>query len=266
MISNKTKYVICFLLLWVVSCNQEKDMKATSPPDNGQRLVAEKAMVSSAHPLASKIGVEIMKKGGTAIDADVGTTLAAGVVEPEMSGIGGGGAMVVWLEEDNKGIYIDFYASKRVKTYGDVSSSDWKGQHLLDVGIPGNVAGLLYAEKKYGKLSRQEVMRPAIDLARNGFFMYKVLAENIDESAEKLKKYKGGDIYLPNGDSYPVGKIFKAEKLAESLEKIAKEGRSAFYEGELTQDIIKELNKGGNPVSETDFKNYKVRTKKEPLV
>jgi gamma-glutamyltranspeptidase/glutathione hydrolase len=263
----KRKYILFILLLLLVTgCAHKKSIPATLAPDQGQRLVAEHAMVSSAQPLASEIGAQIMKQGGNAVDAAVATGFALGVVEPEMSGLGGGGAMVVWLNDKKKGIYIDFYASKRVETYKEITKEDKIGPDLLKVGIPGLVAGLLYAQKEYGNLTRQEVMQPAIDLAREGYPMYKVLALEIKDNASKLKHYAGGNKYLPNGKPYPVGKLFKAEELAKSLELISEKGVSAFYKGPLAKDIIKVLNKGNNPVSKRDFKGYKVRTDKKPQV
>jgi gamma-glutamyltranspeptidase/glutathione hydrolase len=167
--------------------------------------------------------------------------------------------------EKKKAILLDFYAGKRAKTYLSIPSSPNK-DNLLSVGIPGLVAGVLYAEKKYGNLSRKQVMQPAIELARKGFPMYETLAQEITGDSRKLMNYQGSKRFLPNGHPFPVGKIMKRPKLAKALQQIADKGRVAFYNGAITEDMIKVLNKGDNPVTEADFKGYRVRTKKQPLV
>lgn len=257
--------LICCLIFIGTGCNQNKTRQTTLPPDLGQRLVTQQAMVSSARPSASKIGAGIMKKGGNAVDAAVATAFAVSVEEPEMSGLGGGGCMVVWLNEKKEAVFIDFYASKRAQTYKDITKKDKKGLDLLSVAIPGYVAGLLYAQKKYGNLTRQEVMQPAIELAKKGFPMYKSLARYIKEDATKLERYRGASLYLPDGEPYPIGKIFKQITLAKTLELIAENGSSAFYDGALTDDMIEVMNEGGNPVTRVDFRDYKVRINKKPL-
>jgi gamma-glutamyltranspeptidase/glutathione hydrolase len=222
-------------------------------------------MVSAAHPLASEIGKQILKQGGNAVDAAVATAFALNVVEPEMSGLGGGGAMLIWMKEDEQAHFIDYYAAKRVETYESKPAKE-TDENLVSVAIPGTVAGLLHAEETYGKLSRKQVMQPAIDLAKKGFPMYLTLAQFIAEDSVKLAKSdQGAEKYWPEGKPFPVGKRFRQTELAATLQKIADEGVSAFYEGGLAQEMVKTLNEGRNPVTLQDFKNYKIRTDKTPL-
>lgn len=255
------KFLIVLFLAVIYSCGPIKTttLQAPLPPDIGQNLQAKNGMVSSASKLASQIGIDILKMGGNAIDAAVATAFAVSVTEPEMSGIGGGGAMIIWLEKEKKPIYLDFYSAKRVATYINLPNKG-DDQTLHEIGIPGEVAGLLYALEKHGTLSRQQVMQPAIDLAENGFPMYRTLAEFIESSTERLQKYDGAKLFLPDGKPFPVGKIFRQPELAESLREIAMHGEQAFYNGPITEDIIKVMNNGGNPVTLQDFKDYKINT------
>ncbi|WP_417370378.1 gamma-glutamyltransferase family protein [Gelidibacter japonicus] len=255
---RKQFFIILFLSV-LLGCGPNRTATIHSPllPDLGQDLQAKNGMVSSASKLASKIGVDILKMGGNAIDAAVATAFAVSVTEPEMSGLGGGGTMMVWMEKEKKAIYLDFYSAKRVATYVNLPNNG-DDQPLSEVAIPGEVAGLLYALENYGTLTRQQIMQPAIDLAEQGFPMYRTLAEFIESSAERLKKYDGAKLFLPDGKPFPVGKMFKQPDLAQSLRKIAENGADAFYNGPITRDIIKVMNEGGNPVTLQDFKDYKI--------
>lgn len=268
LLSTWKKWLITFFLfgsaLCYYGCAPKLAGSETLPPDSLQRMVAPNAMVSSAHPLASKIGADIMKKGGNVVDAAVAASMAIGVLEPEMSGIGGGGSMVLWLQKEKKPVFLDFYPSKRAKTYENVKEKQGN-DNLLVVGIPGSVAGLLHAHEQYGKLSRKEVMQPAIDIAENGFPMYVTLHEMIDSRKDKIGKHDGAATFLPDGKPFPVGQIFRQPELARTLRMIADKGTSAFYEGEVAANMIRVLNAGRNPVSEIDFKEYKVQTDKQPL-
>ncbi|HEY5408391.1 MAG TPA: gamma-glutamyltransferase [Ginsengibacter sp.] len=239
-------------------------MVSSLPYDTLNRLVTKHAMVSSEHLLSSEIGKEIMEKGGNAVDAAVATAFAVSVLAPALSGLGGGGGMIIWLSDKKKANYIDFYAAKRAVTYKSIGSNK-EGHKLWEVGIPGEVAGLLYAEDKYGRLSRKEVMEPAIKLARDGFPMYPMLAHLIETRRDIVDQYDGKDLFRPNGETFPIGKIFKQEKLAETLQMIADKGAPVFYNGPIGKDIVKVLNEGGIPVTMKDFEDYRIDTDKAPL-
>ncbi|WP_027125302.1 gamma-glutamyltransferase family protein [Gelidibacter mesophilus] len=259
MISKKILVILFIIVLFSCGPNRTTTLQSPLPPDIGQDLQAKNGMVTSANKLASQIGVDILKIGGNAVDAAVATAFAVSVTEPEMSGLGGGGAMIIWLEKEKKTIYLDFYSAKRMVTYTNLPNKG-DDQPLWEIAIPGEVAGLLYALENHGNLSRKQVMQPAIDLAEDGFPMYRTLAEFIDSSAERLKKYEGSKLFLPDDNPFPVGKIFKQPELAETLREIAEKGADAFYNGPITQDIIDVMNEGGNPVTLQDFRDYKVST------
>ncbi|HEY5408388.1 MAG TPA: gamma-glutamyltransferase family protein [Ginsengibacter sp.] len=256
-----------FLLLAVGSTrgySQKRVSVSSLPYDSLHHLVTKHAMVSSEHLLSSEIGKEIMEKGGNAVDAAVATAFAVSVSAPALSGLGGGGCMLIWLKDQKKVIYIDFYAAKRVSAYKSIGSNK-EGHKLWEVGIPGEVAGLLYAEDKYGKLSREEVMGPAIKLARDGFPMYPFFAHLIESGRDNLEQYDGKNLLFPNEETFPIGKIFKQEKLAETLQMVADKGASVFYNGSVGKDIVKVLNEGGIPVTMKDFQDYRIDTDKAPL-
>src|SRR5687768_6918085 len=118
----------------------------TLAPDVGRRLVAERGVVTSAHPLASDAGAAMLRRGGNAIDAAVATAFAIGVTEPEMSGVGGGGAMLIWLQRERRSEFLDFYPAQPVASFRRVRATRADSTAPLRVvGVPGNVAGLLEA-------------------------------------------------------------------------------------------------------------------------
>ncbi len=154
----------------------------TPAPDLGKRAVAEHGMVSSANPRASEAGIEMLRRGGNAIDAAVATAFTVSVGEPQMSGLGGGGGMLIWLQKERRAEYIDFYSAQRVESWKGLAALDSTVFNLRIVGIPGEVAGLLEAHERFGKLSRADVLAPAIRMAEEGFPVNQVLADMIVES------------------------------------------------------------------------------------
>ncbi|MFP8489577.1 gamma-glutamyltransferase [Gracilimonas sp. Q87] len=256
-------------LILITACNTNSDaITPTGKADRGKRLVADNAMVSSAHPLASEAGLKMLKEGGNAVDAAVATAFALNVVEPNMSGIGGGGSMLIWNQQKKETDYVDFYTAKRAETYKDINYDeiDEEESNLLSVGIPGSVDGLLQALEKHGTMSREQVMAPAIKYAKEGFPIYLTLAQFILENEEKLKRFEGASkTFFPNDKPLAVGQILKQPELAQTLQNISQSGSSAFYEGDNVKDIISLLNAHGNPVSEVDFSEYEPQWDKPAL-
>lgn len=237
--------------------------------DRAKRAVGDQGMVSSAHPLASEAGLEMLKKGGNAVDAAVATAFALGVVEPHMSGIGGGGAMLIWNQKREMAHYVDFYSAKRAATYRDEDHGtlDSSNLQLRSVGIPGTVAGLLEALERHGTFTRELVMAPAIRYAREGFPVYLTFAQFIIENKDKLHRYQGAkDLFWPAGKPMEVGELFVQPKLAAILERISMEGSKAFYSGEIADRIVTVLNDGQNPISLLDLEEYAPQWQKTPLM
>lgn len=263
-------YMIPALLLMLfVGCSQQDGARvADNESDRGKRLVASEAMVSSAHPLASEAGLKMLEQGGNAVDAAVATAFALNVVEPNMSGIGGGGSMLVWNQEKEAADYVDFYTAKRAESYKEVNYEQYGEDdfNLLSTGIPGTVDGLLQALERHGTMSRAEVMKPAIRYATEGFPVYMTLAQFIRDEEEKLTRYDGAKkTFYPDGEPLDVGETLKQPELANTLKAISQDGASAFYEGENAKDIVEVLNDAGNPARVEDLANYEPQWDKQPL-
>ena len=230
----------------------------TLAPDLGRRLVAEHGVVTSAHPLASDAGAAMLRQGGNAVDAAVATAFAIGVAEPEMSGVGGGGAMLIWLQKEQRSEFLDFYPAQPVASFRRVRATRADSSSPLRVvGVPGNVAGLLEAHEKYGKLPRDVVMAPAIRLAEEGMPLYQVLAEMVERDSARLSRDPvARAIYWPNGAALGVGERVRNPELAATLGRIAAEGRKGFYEGETARRLVARMNAGGHPVTLEDLASY----------
>lgn len=230
----------------------------TLAPDLGKRAVGSNGMVSSAHPLASEAGLTVLRAGGNAVDAAVATAFAIGVVEPEMSGVGGSGAMLAWIAKDHRAEFLDFYAAQPIASFraANVVGRD-STTPMRVVAVPGNVAGLLLAQERFGKLTRAQVMAPAIKLAEDGFPMYEVLAAMIArDSAGLARDSVGRAVYLKDGRIPALGEHIANPALARVLRTIAAEGRRGFYEGQVAADVVARMNRGGHPVTAADFARY----------
>lgn len=269
--TNKKSGSIALLLLFLfVGCAPQAKHadRQTDKSDRGKRLVAEEAMVSSAHPLASEAGLQMLEKGGNAIDAAVATAFALNVVEPNMSGIGGGGTMLYWDRENEEADYVDFYTAQRAEAFKEVDYDQYEEDdfNLLSTGIPGTVEGLLQILERRGTLSREEVMAPAIEYATDGFPVYLTLAQFIRDNEEKLTRYEGAkETFYPEDEALDVGEILRQPELAATLQKISDTGASAFYEGENAEDMVQVLNEAGNPAGLEDFADYEPQWDKSPL-
>ena len=237
----------------------------TLAPDLEKRVIARNGVVSAAHPLAAEAGVEMLRRGGNAVDAAVATAFAIGVVEPMMSGVGGGGGMLIWLQEEGRAEYVDFYSASRATAWRG-ALPDTGTASLRDVGVPGAVAGLLEAHERFGRLSRAEVLEPAIRLAEEGFPMYIVLADAIRANRPKLERFpEAARRFLPNGEPPPLGSTFRQPELATTLRKIAEHGKAGFYEGDVARAVVAVMNAGGNPTTLADFAAYTPRWNKRPI-
>jgi len=226
----------------------------TLAPDLGKRLVAEHGVVSSAHPRASEAGLEMLRAGGNAVDAAVATAFAVSVGEPQMSGLGGGGSMLVWLRERGRAEYVDFYAAQRPEAWRGLVRGDAPRTDLRRVAIPGEVAGLLEAHARFGKLSRAVVMAPAIRLAEEGFPVNQILAQMIASDSAKLFRYPASRrVFWPDGRRVQAGDLFRQPELAATLRRIAERGRKGFEEGAEAEALVRQLNEGGHPATLADL-------------
>nr|WP_314531975.1 gamma-glutamyltransferase [uncultured Fusobacterium sp.] len=226
------------------------------------------AVVSTARYEASKIGLDILKKGGNAIDAAVGVGFALGVCEPQSSGMGGGGFMIIRFAKTGETKFIDFREIAAKGVTPDIWDKDSKGEVISDdkefggksIGVPGSVKGFLYALDKYGKLDRKTVIQPSVDLANNGYRVSAIMNMDMTNQLENIKKYPAtAKIYLKNGKPYEVGDILKNPDLAKSMEKVIAGGEKAFYEGEMAEAIVKATVAAKGKMTLEDLKNYKIK-------
>ena len=224
----------------------------------GKRVEGEAGVVAAAHPLAADAGAEMLRAGGNAIDAAVSTAFVLGVVEPMMSGVGGGGAMTIWWQDSTRADYIDFYASAG----GDPDSElDAMPDSLVsperEVAVPGTVAGLLAAHERYGALPRRQVMAPAIQAAHDGFLVHPLLARVIEGAEEKLTYHpEAAAIFYPGGEPLQAGDRLVQRALAATLERIAEEGAQGFYEGPTAEATVEMLAAGGSPLTLDDLARF----------
>lgn len=249
---------------------------ATPPADAGRRIEGTNGVVASANALASEAGIAMLKAGGNAVDAAVATAFAIGVVEPQMSGLGGSGVANVWLQRDKQSTYLDFYAAQPADAWrghaepaaaqpaagvapdqAPAGPPARKPGDLRVVAIPGEVAGLLTLHGKYGTLPLATVMAPAIRLAEEGFPVGQILAGFIAESEAKMKPFpEAHALMFPGGTPLQPGDVLRNPVLAESLRRVARDGRKGFYEGPTADALIAALNTGGHPARLEDLRGF----------
>jgi len=262
--------ILCFALLLSAAPARLTSNAASRPPVRGKS-----GMVSSVSKIASQVGVDVMKRGGNAIDAAVAVGLALAVVWPSAGNIGGGGFMVIRLA-NGKATAIDYRemgpAAAQRNTY-----MDNKGEYIKDsstlghkaAGVPGAVAGMAYALEKYGKLKWADVAEPARKLAADGFPVWHQLERSLKGSSDGLSHYpESKRIFLRDGKPYETGETFRQPELAATLARTIKEGPQEFYTGKTAQLIeasMKNAANGGKPwMTVEDLKNYRA-VEREPL-
>lgn len=232
-----------------------------------QPVKGEHGMVVTAQHLASEVGVEVLKKGGNAVDAAVAVGYALAVLYPNAGNIGGGGFMTIRFK-DGKSTFLDFReraplaATKTM--YLDKDGKPVKGASLdgyLAVGVPGSVAGFEMAREKYGTLPRQDLMAPAIAYAKDGFILDQGDAASFASNAARLAKDPAAAaIFLkPDGKPYGAGERLLQPDLAASLAAISEKGTEAFYKGAITDAIVKASGAKGGILAKADFEQYAVR-------
>ncbi len=228
-----------------------------------QPVHAPHAIVVSVHELASQVGVETMKAGGNAIDAAVATGFALAVVHPAAGNIGGGGFMLVRMA-DGKVHFIDFRekapaaatANMYLDSQGDVTDDPWLGYR--SIGVPGSVAGMVYAETHFGKLDLAKVMAPAIKLAREGYPLTWKEARDMRDDKYLAKFPESRRIFQREGNYYQQGETFRQPELARTLELIAN-NPDDFYHGEIAKELAAAIQKGGGLITADDLAHYEVK-------
>jgi gamma-glutamyltranspeptidase/glutathione hydrolase len=234
-----------------------------------QPVRAQHGMVVSVHHLASDAGLEMLRAGGNAVDAAVATGFALAVTHPAAGNLGGGGFLLL-RTHDGKTTFIDFREKAPLRAtetmYQDAGGSVIPGESLLgyrSIATPGSVAGLVYAERKYGKLGLRRVIAPAIRLASEGF---QLTAEEAHELSDPdLARFPGSRrIFQRDGQFYKAGETFRQPELARTLRRIAADPED-FYHGKMARELVADLRKGGGLLTLQDLATYKV-VERAPIV
>ena len=219
------------------------------------------AMVASDAPLGSAAGVEILKRGGNAVDAAVAVGFAIAVAYPEAGNIGGGGYMVIHMA-DGRAAALDYREIAPLAATRDMyldASGKLTGKSIvgpLASGVPGAVAGLTEALAKYGTLSLADVMAPSIRYAEEGIVVDSALSNSFRSNQTLIAEFGGGFVFLPNGAPPVPGTTLKQPALARTLRAIAAKGRSAFYDGPVAESWTRELRRAGGIITTADLQRY----------
>ncbi len=232
-------------------------------------LISEKGMVVSAHSLASDVGVEILKKGGNAVDAIVAVQFALAVVYPRAGNIGGGGFMVI-RNPDGSNISLDYREKAPMQAYKDMYLDSLgnviKGLSRtggLAVGVPGSVAGLITAWKKYGAIKDfKKIIQPAIDLARHGFALSKAEVNRLNRFKERFIAQNQLPMPFVKDTEWKVGDRLVQKDLAHTLELIRDNGIKGFYEGENADRLVAQMKKSNGIITKGDLKAYQAKWRK----
>ena len=265
--------VICSILSFPFFSN---DLPIVEYGSINHPVIDDEGMVVSQRMIASKVGAEILAQGGNAVDAAVATGLALAVVLPRAGNLGGGGFMVIYLKEEDKTIAIDYREKAPSAATRDLfldENGDYdrkKAQFsLLSAGVPGSVAGFHHALTRYGTLTWEEVLQPAIALAEDGFVIPHDLANTL--ASKRYRERLSADpaaakvFFKKNKEIYSAGEILVQKDLAWTLKQLSQNGPEAFYSGDIAKLIVKEMERNGGLITLQDLKNYNV-AERQPLI
>jgi gamma-glutamyltranspeptidase / glutathione hydrolase len=231
--------------------------------------------IASANPMATKIGMSILRQGGNAFDAAVAVSAVLAVVEPYHSGLGGGGFWLLHDAKQNKSVFIDgrevaplkaardMYLDKDKKVMGQKSLNG-----PLSSAIPGEPAALAYMAEHYGVLGLEKDLAPAIELAEKGFIVdnHFYFFVKMGDRLEQLRRYKdSAQIFLKDNNPPPIGSLLVQKNLANTLKTLAKKGHDGFYKGKIAKELVNSVQKAGGIWTMEDLANYRLKIRK-PLV
>jgi gamma-glutamyltranspeptidase/glutathione hydrolase len=275
MFASRTRCSVPLLLALLATgtlAAQQPQIPATWRYAGKARVVeAEHAMVASANVIASDVGRDIMKAGGNAVDAAVAVGFALAVVHPEAGNIGGGGFMMIRMK-DGKTYSLDYRETAPGRATHDMyldASGKPTSKSLygaLAAGVPGAVAGMLEAHRRFGRLPLTKVIDPAIHLARDGFVVDSTRSRSIAGHARQFQQYSATSVaqFLVDGKAPAPGTILKQPELGRTLEAIRDHGRDGFYKGWVAKAIVDEMQRGGGIITETDLAGYQPKWR-EPI-
>ena len=225
-------------------------------------VIAENGMVATSHPLATQVGIDILKNGGNAIDAAIAANAAIGLMEPTGNGIGGDLFAIIWIEKDKKlyGLNASGRSPKNLTLdyFKNNNFSEIPAYGPLPVSVPGCVDGWFEMHEKFGSTSMQDLLQPAIEYADNGFPVTELVSYYMKKAIKNFDMYPNfKETYYINGTTPEKGQIFQNKDLANTLSVIAKKGRKGFYEGEIAKAISDFVIEQGGFLSYNDLKNHK---------
>ena len=256
------KKIFCLVVLSLSLQFYSQDRITGEPFSTRSEVIAENGMVATSHPLATQIGIDILKKGGNAVDAAIAANAAIGLMEPTGNGIGGDLFAIIWIENNKKlyGLNASGRSPKNLKLeyFKNNGFSKIPAYGPLPVSVPGCVDGWFEMHEKFGNLNMKQILEPAISYAENGFPVSELVSYYLGISAKNFGKYPNfNETYLINGFSPKKGQIFKNKDLANTLKIISEKGRSGFYEGKIAKIMSDFIIDQGGFLSYEDLKNHK---------
>jgi gamma-glutamyltranspeptidase / glutathione hydrolase len=253
------------LLTLTSSIARAQSIQFLNYPAIHEPVVGEKGMVASQNYIATRVGTAILRTGGNAVDAAVATALALAVVLPRAGNLGGGGFMLVHFAHGNRNFVIDYQcvapSEAELSMYVDPQG---RALSVAELGyraaaVPGTVAGLYLAETRYGRLSWRDVVRPALELARNGFILSHEGAHELQWAHQRLAITAEGrrEFFRKDGTDHQPGDLFRQPDLAWTLRRIQRSGAQAFYRGSVARKIVADMKAHGGLISLADLAAYK---------
>ena len=239
-----------------------QDRITGEPFSTRSEVIASNGMVATSHPLATQVGIDILKKGGNAIDAAIAANAAIGLMEPTGNGIGGDLFAIIWIEKEKKlyglnasgrspsSLDLDFFKTNNyssIPAYGP-----------LPVSVPGCIDGWFELNERFGSMKMSSILKPAIEYAENGFPVTELVSYYMESASNNFYNYPNfKETYFINGASPKKGELFKNLDLANTLKIISNEGRKGFYEGEIANIISTFIQEQGGFLSYEDLKNHR---------
>ncbi len=271
---NRLKRVLSAALSFVllVSLDARAETQALPPmagDEFGEGAVGLQGGVSSFSEETSRVGIDILKAGGNAVDAAVAMAFAAGVVEPQHSGIGGCGMMTIYMKENDEYITLEYLETTPAAQVPGLFQKNTDSQTAKNAAVPGQVCGLLSALEKYGTMAPARVLAPAIRLAREGFELDPIVADAIANHFESFraegKEYELSLVTDELGLPYTAGDLYVNPDLADTLERIAENGIAEFYTGRTAERLTESLQDGGSVMTMEDLASY-TAIQRDPIV
>ncbi|WP_422355887.1 gamma-glutamyltransferase [Roseivirga pacifica] len=255
------KKLVALLILAIAAQLNAQDRITGKTWATRSEVIAQHGMAATSQPLATQVALDILKKGGNAIDAAIAANAVLGLVEPTGNGVGGDLFAIIWdakteqlygLNASGRSPYslsLEYFKKngyEKIPAYGP-----------LPVSVPGAVDGWFEMHGKFGSMEMQEILQPAIDYANNGFPVSELIAWYMEQGAKNLARFPGfKETYMPNGRTPRKGEVFKNPGLANTLDKIAKGGRDAFYKGDIAKTVADYIEQLGGFLSEKDFADH----------